>query len=260
MILVYIDESGVTSLKDTNPIFMLSAVLIEEADLIVLESEMGLFRKNTCKKYNLPNKNFEIHMSQIFKRQGKKVFGRKLDHNELHQIFNEIYQTIIPYNKFKVISIVILKDKLPSGSTKKNVLDWSLIPLLERIEYCLSNEYHSKATIFMDNSDRNKNAEIKKNFKGIIINGTYYKKNFEYIPSYIHFLNSDSNDGIQLCDAISYSIKRFIDIEIYKKTPGVIGNMNNTIFKDLVLPKIRNFPQVLGFGLKIYPSVKIRLF
>lgn len=259
MVLVYIDESGITSMKDPNPIFMLGAVIIEDNDLINLEKVTKDFKARICINYNLPNANFEIHLSQLFKKQGKKIFGKQLSSNNLNKIFGEIYDSLVPYNKFKIISSVILKDKLQKKTTSYSVLRWSFENLLERIEFFLSDEYNTPAYVFMDDKNKNQIVEIRDMFKDIILNGTYYVKRFKYINPLIHFLNSASNIGIQLADAITFSIKRYLDMKIYGKTLSRLNKKNEFIFKDLIAPKIRNYPQILGFGLKIKPNINIKI-
>lgn len=123
----------------------------------------------------------------------------------------------------------------------------------------LSAEYNSQAYVFMDDNNKNQIVKIRELFKEIIINGTYFVKKFRFIDPFIHFLNSASNNGIELADVITYSIKRFLDMKIYKKTSSRLNKRNDLIFKDLVMPKIRNYPQILGFGLKITPSFNIKI-
>lgn len=108
----------------------------------------------------------------------------------------------------------------------------------------------------MDTDDINSCAKIRKTVKDIINHGTYYKKNFQNISPFIHFLESASNNGIQLSDAVAYSIRRFLRKKVY----GLYSNIdqyNDNIFTNLIKLKFRNYPNFLGSGLKIYPNIVI---
>jgi hypothetical protein len=258
MILIYVDESGVPSLKDPDPIFILNAVLIKIKDYLEIERDLKIFKRDICKAYKIPDKNFEIHMSQLYKDQGKKVFHKQLILKELQQIYNSIYKSMVPNHNFKIISVVFQKDKIPKGTKENRIMHWVLEDLLERIELCLLNEYRSQGIFFMDDMNKTKCVEFRELFNIIIKNGTYNLKEFQRLQPFIHFLDSASNDGIQISDLITYIIRQIIIKKIYLK-----GNANDTInkhiFNSLIKPKIRGYPTFIGFGLKIIPEPKIKI-
>lgn len=141
-----------------------------------MESDFTTFRRNICNVYNIPDKYFEIHMSQLYKKQGKSVFHKQLILNELQQIYIRIYNSMIPKHIFKIISVVLQKDKLSKGINDNKIMSIALEDLLERIELCLLNEYHSDGIFFMDDMNKTKCENFRRIYKNVIMKGTYSLK------------------------------------------------------------------------------------
>ena len=108
MVLVYIDESGSSSLKDKEKLFVLTAILVKEENYQDIDTSIANFREEISYKYNI-SYNFEIHISALLDYKESNDF-KDLSYQERMEILEKIYLPLEKLN-FKIISVVLLKDE-----------------------------------------------------------------------------------------------------------------------------------------------------
>ena len=251
MVLVYIDESGTTSINDPeNKIYVLTAILIKEQNYKHIDIGLSNFKELCASSYGLPQ-NFEIHIKDLFKPA--KIF-KKFSLRDRTNIFTQIFK-LLSILDFNFISIAILKDKLSSSDDVRFLANLNLIEIIHTfLQDLKQNNY---GIIFMDNENEKWNQQ-----KIEILRESIFDKNFlpniniENIIPTIYFLESGSSMGIQIADIVCYSIRRWLRHTIYKiKTKK--DKLNNKGLS-LIKSKLYNYPNCIQIGLKLFPEAYLK--
>jgi len=255
MVLVYIDESGSSSLKDKEKLFVLTAILVKEENYKDIDISVANFREEISYTYNIPY-NFEIHISALLDYNKSNDF-KDLSYQERMEILEKIYLPLEKLN-FKIISVVLLKDEWePREESEEEeqmkIRFWVNLSLLERIQMFTKDlGNNSYAIIFRD--DENDKWNQRK--LDILKSAIYYH---EYNPSYIkitniiptiYFLESHKCMGIQIADAVGFSVRRKLRYTIYENE-GEVDKINNKSF-ELIKNKFHKYPDCLQKGLKFF--------
>jgi len=254
MVLIYIDESGVANFTDpNNKIYVLGAVLVDEAEYQKLNLNVEVFKDRIINQYNLPVNDFEIHIAEFWSNTGLNLFGKILSVDDRLNILERVYSDILPFTNIKIITSVMLKEEL--SNKELNLRSWAIEILLERIKFFIDEESEPFGIIMMDTENDTIDFHKRRLVQLKVYYGTKYVKLREHIIPESHFLKSHLNSGIQLADAVVYSVRRFLEDELYG-SEGVIGKRNNKIFKEYVYQKIRAYPNCKGRGIVFFPKIE----
>lgn len=253
MVLIYVDESGNPDYKDSEQLYSLTAILIKERDYKKIDTELMNFKKKCSKKYDL-KENFEIHMREIVadsekieENEGKTL--KSLSWEQKKEFLKNLFNTIKKL-EFRIISVVVLKDKMDS---EIDIRFWTTLPLIERSQMHIQKLFPKNFGIMLMDSENKEWNQQKLTILRDAIDQAYDKSDIEIkniVPT-MYFLDSSLEMGIQIADAVGWCIRRWIRYLFYGK--GEMDVINNRNF-NLIKNKIHEYPDCLQKGLKIIPK------
>lgn len=237
---MYIDETGTPSFKDSPRYFLLTGIVIHENDIKKVKKTVFDFKQEYFKESYI---EAEIHMHEMFRSKNDFVC---LKEDEKQKLIQNVYEMIneLP---FTVIGAAIHKPKFKEEHPTWKVLKTALIVLLSRYNQFLEsvNSSPEKGIVKMDKSTDKQRSEINEIFK--MLQKERKESQVSNILKPPYFVNSDSSEGIQIADAVSFCIGK-----------KLLGNPRfPTMYWELIKEKIfSNNDKILGNGLNIFPHMK----
>lgn len=206
MRLIYVDESGNTG-KNTNtpdqPLLVLTALVIEPQYVRVIEQAV----QQIGEKYFGPvarNTDFEFHGAEIYQRKGRYFKG--IDQAKSFDILDELINVATKNSFISIGYVTIEKSKYYA---RQHIQQSAFSLLIERIEKTLSDldsfglmicdENQELEQLLIDDLDR---------YKKIGTDFGYKNTSIEKLVDSVHFVKSNNNNLMQLCDVICYVIFR----------------------------------------------------
>ncbi len=215
----FIDESGSTVIKPEivkkEPLFVLTATMVHEKELIRLNKMLNNFINLINKNYNINIK--ELHTKNIY--HGNNWF-KKLDLNDRKNILSDLIN-IISNSDIIIISVVLYKDKIIRNTDNKinrdDILKLGYKLLSERIAFFISRKENNEFMIWIiDNTQNKLNQKICKIIFNEILNEfRKYKIARQKILLPPIFANSIYYPGLQISDIVGYIISRYIRYKEY---------------------------------------------
>lgn len=237
---MYIDETGTPSYKDSPRYFLLTGIVVHENNIKKMKKTVFNFKQEYFTDSYI---EAEIHMHEMFRSKNDFV---SLKADEKQKLIQNVYEMIreLP---FTIIGAAIHKPKFNEEHPKWNVLKTALIVLLSRYNQFLEsiNSFPEKGIVKMDKSTDKQRSEINEIFK--MLQKERKVNQVSNILKSPYFVNSDSSEGIQIADAVSFCIGK-----------KLLGNPRfPSIYWELIKEKIfSNNGQILGNGLNVFPHIK----
>ena len=241
---MYVDESGVESVRDNSNFFVTAGAIFHEDDLATMKTDIQNYKDAN---FSGTHQDAEIHLQHIFKGRGK-FFGLNL--SQKLSLLNPLYSTLhnLP---FTVISVAIDKQRFTQKHSAREILDYGHMLLIERFNSFLV-EKDNKGIIRIDRTTAPnkvnlgpKDAYILKLINRIRKNGTRWQPPAISIVEEPDFIASHLRKGLQVADAVAYCVNRKIN-----------SYSDFDIFWDKIYPKFRTDSNgdTAGYGFKIYPE------
>lgn len=206
MYLCYIDESGHTgnNLQDVHqPYLVLTALLITPDKVKEVENEV---RALGYRHFGAESRNtdFEFHGDDIYNKRGR--YFKKLSLDQRFKILDEIVDIVVKTEAIK-IGYVCIDKKRYYGKLHVQQAAFSL--LVEYVEENLKT-LDSYCLLIADEQDEleQKLIDDLDLFKQQGTNFGYKSVNVDRIIDSVHFVQSNNNYLMQLCDVICYLIRK----------------------------------------------------
>ena len=224
MKLIYIDDSGNTGKKlddDLQPLFLLGGFIIDE----MIWKEVDKALSDIKSKYNIENQ--EIHSIDIM--NGKKWTPYKeWGYDKKLQFFEEVLNIIKVFD-LKVVYFSVKKSSFKKYFQSKYGKDFeqqfNISPYLLAFSYILqiSDSYllsvNSNGMLILDEQDEWKKP-ANKTFNILTSLADEPEIRIEKLLDRSFFVDSSESNMIQLADIISYTTKRYLEIEIKEMEKG----------------------------------------
>lgn len=218
MKLIYIDDSGNTGKKlddEKQPLFLLGGFIIDENIWKKVDKALNDLKS----KYNI--ENMEIHSIEIM--NGKKGTPYKAwDYDKKLKFFEEVLGIIVEFN-LKVIYFSVKKTNFKkyfqAKYGKEFEQQFNISPYLLAFSYILqiSDSYlisqDSNGMLILDEQDEWKKP-ANKTFNILTTLADEPEVHIEKLLDRSFFVDSSESNMIQLADIISYTTKRYLEIEI----------------------------------------------
>ena len=186
-------------------------------------------------KANLLTKPFDRPQNPFFKY---------LNSHEITHISTNYYEQLAR-SKMDVVSVVVDKSALTTGTTLEYMHRKAYEILLERIQHHMRNHHHKhNALIIMDDTGPQLNRRIAL-MHSLLLNIGNDNMDFRNIIEYPFFVSSELSNGVQLADLVAYSIYHAFK---YKKP--------DYPYLDKILPRISRHADNRDIltGLKVWPQ------
>lgn len=213
MYLLYIDESGTSSLNKSNEFssgtngnslyFVLGGVLINTLELEVIENEV------------IKHKN--EHMSDPFGELKTTIKNKHLKKTSNKDEFTKGIYNIIAESNAYIFGTQINKYELYKKNivtSKDDIYQIAFEHLLNAVNnFLITNKVNRNVTVMIDNIDRAHNRKIYKCYKNAVSSRNAKIKSFNdysFSPS-INFVDSEFTIGAQLADFVAGALFRGLE-------------------------------------------------
>lgn len=194
---MYVDDSGNASILDQTSHYVLSGIIIDTNEIRnmkrqVLEFKISNFRDDYT--------DAEIHTHDIF---GNVKEFQKITQIQKFQILDNLYSTIrsLPIT---IVSVAINKRLLRIRCPTWDVFTTAWNFLTERFDNFIKEETScQEGTVKVDKSTKEQQTDVKKIIMELRKNKSKFAS-FQYIKGIPTFLNSETSEGIQVADAVSF--------------------------------------------------------
>lgn len=234
---MYIDESGMPDFRDNTKYYLLTGVIIHQDKIKQVKQDVFSYKHRHFKNGYV---EAEIHTHNICK--AKKEFS-KLTHDEKFSLLDNLY---IMINGLPVTTICVVINKILLEKIHPN---WKIFNVAWNI---LTTRYNQ----FLEWGGTPVNGIIKtdklsviqsKDLKKLVDEIREREKKHQRIDNIVGdpiFVNSDATEGIQVADAISYCVTKYLD-----------KNSNfQDYWKKIEVLFFDGFKgKVFGYGLNIFP-------
>jgi len=232
--LIYVDESGNTGLRTDDPdqpLLVLTALMVAPENVRQLEKAV----RDIGEKYFGPqarNTDFELHGAEIYQRKGR--YFSKIDQKKSFMILDDLLNVAL--SKDIWIGYVCI-NKLKYFA-KQHIQQAAFTLLIERTEELLKarnlhgllicDENQEVEQMLIDDLDRYKQVGTDFGYKKVEVN---------QIVDSVHFVKSNNNNLMQLCDVVCYLICRGkrARAELLRAYEMEQENNPNLIFSDWLL-------------------------
>ncbi len=245
----YIDASGNRLRKDPEN-FVLTSITIHESQLEYMDKRIYWIKKNELPEYY--PKNMELHVKNMLKRKG--IF-KNISTSQTYNLLDKTFQFLSEGDTDYFIVSSIIKKELMYELT--DIEEWAYRFVLERINGGIEllnkqNSANEKCQLIIDN-DGERNFQISSRIDWELKYGSKYSK-FEFILGKPDFVDSKSNNMMQITDCIPYAIRKH-----YRKNRGNYSYIEKwRKYYNLIEPKFRSENRKYkGVGLKVFPEVSI---
>jgi len=256
----YIDASGSRLRKDPEN-FVLTSITIRQSQLEYMNQKINQIKKKELLEYD-PNE-IELHVKDMLKR--KKCF-QGISREQIYQLLDKTFEFLSkPETDYFIVASVI-KKKLMYEST--GIEEWAYKFVLERINKNIEflnkqNNTSEKCNLVID-TEGERDYLMSNRIGWELKHGTEYS-NLELINKDIVFLDSKSNNMLQITDCISYAVRKY-----HRKNTGNTQYIQKwEDYYNYIKPRFRNknnkhhiiglkiFPEILTLSLKFCSDNKI---
>lgn len=245
--ILFVDESGTEGLNNIDlnyPIMVLCGCLIDKENYQFLKKYFQLLKK----EFWPPNgkfKNKDVCLISNHIRREKGPFGPQFLSKETKSNFYEKLNDIIQGVIFQIFASIIDKKKL--CEKYRNPVNPYNIAFKFIIERAIYNCKNKKMLIVIESRGKKENKNLISIYDDFKNNGTEFVNPYQFKKTIndIKFLPKWSSEGevysgIELADLCAYPIGT-----------SYLGRINKA--SEIIIPKIFNYPEHLGYGLKIFP-------
>lgn len=205
---VYVDESGNTGTKlddPLQPLLVLTALVIPPSEIRRIETAV----RNIGEKYFGPqarDTDFEFHGAEIYQKKGR--YFSKIDQKKSFEILDDLVNIVCSDPGVGVGYVAIDKKKYDAPS---HIQRTAFTLLIEQVELHLKkvpahgllicDENQEVEQLLIDDLDR---------YKQVGTDFGYNRVPVEQLVDSVHFVKSNNNSLMQLCDVICYVLCRGI--------------------------------------------------
>lgn len=202
---MYVDESGIPVAKDPIKHYLISGVIVRNDKIRELKRSVSVYKLRYFKDEFI---EAEIHTQNMYnsKREFRSLVGR----DEKYQLLDSMYRMITG------LPIVIIAVAIDKGLLEKSHQNWQIFKTAWTILATRYNQYlesetgNDKGMIKIDKSTSKNKKELGRLFEEIRNRKRKYQR-IDNIVGEPAFVNSDATEGIQVSDAVSYCITRYLE-------------------------------------------------
>jgi len=242
--LLFIDESGTSSLKNVDPnfpILVLTGLLISKSNYEDMVKEV-----NKLKKKYFPDKQVVLHRRDMRKyERGFEIFFD----DKVKKSFYIDLNRILTKSDYMLISTGIDKEKYirEYGKLANDPYRIALSFMLERTVMETDSRAAVTIDVFIESRGKKEDRTVAERFNQLLYSGSSQIASARFLQRFSKKLNihkkEDGVIGIEMADLCVYPIAKHL----------LNNNEPNPAF-DVILPKIRNRKgQIEGYGIKILP-------
>lgn len=152
MYLMYVDESGDPGRSSfSSQHYILTGLVISQADWLESLSRLKTFRKSVKEKYNL-NQRTEIHASELIRINKIEEYRRIRKTNRINIMRDYCSQIPVIFDTSKVICVCLRKEEFPEDADIY-LMGWTR--LIQRFDTYLKKVAKDKGIVIADDTDGN---------------------------------------------------------------------------------------------------------
>lgn len=254
--IMFVDETGVTDITDTNSVFGLIGVIFKSNEINNYESEFYK-QLQQLKQECFEDKFITLHLTDIIR---KRSDFKCMKVSQIQKFIDNIDSFINGLN-IEIISITVNKQSLQKYTEDlKDIYEIAFAHLLESYYLHIKKYDIKSAKIVIEQRDDFENFLVQNTFFKVFNNGTtYFNINDELRSRIKGFILAPKGDekygcGLEIADILCNPISRIrVGYSNELSNSSLIEHRNNTIF-NAVKNKIFNIDNdLLNWGFRFIP-------